>query len=196
MRRIRLIGVILIALVGAWLVWRQVARRRRAPSQNGYEPGSSLPTWIPAPQTGPVVKGLASAPERTHNESDALTQPRPPAAPFAEQPGMDLPDTGPEDDPTSEPNAEDETAAVPPDDLLRIEGIGPKISTIVVAAGITSFAELAAKDVGQLSAILNEAGIHTANPSTWPEQAQLAAQGKWDELQELQDKIINGRLEV
>jgi predicted flap endonuclease-1-like 5' DNA nuclease len=196
MRRTRLIGVVLLALLGAWLLWRQVAQRRRASSQNGYAPGSSLPTWIPAPKNGPVIKGLASTPERAHNESDALTQPPPPAAPAAEQLRADLPDADPEHEPAGEPNAEAEAASMPLDDLLRIEGIGPKISTIVVAAGITSFAELAEKDAGQLSAILNEAGIHTANPSTWPEQAQLAAQGKWDELQELQDKIINGRLEV
>jgi predicted flap endonuclease-1-like 5' DNA nuclease len=82
------------------------------------------------------------------------------------------------------------------DDLIRIEGIGPKISTIVVAAGITSFSELAGTGVEQLKAILEEAGIHTANPSTWPEQAHLAAQAKWDELQELQDRIKNGRLEA
>jgi predicted flap endonuclease-1-like 5' DNA nuclease len=82
-----------------------------------------------------------------------------------------------------------EAETAQPDDLIRIEGIGPKISTIVVAAGITSFAELEATDVQQLRAILDEAGIHTTNPSTWPEQARLAAQGKWDELQELQDTI-------
>jgi len=90
----------------------------------------------------------------------------------------------------------DETEASPPDDLIRIEGIGPKVSTIVVAAGITTFADLARADVARLQAILDEAGIHTANPSTWPEQAGLAAQGKWDALNELQDRIKNGRLEA
>jgi predicted flap endonuclease-1-like 5' DNA nuclease len=142
-----------------------------------------------------VVKGLASTPERTHNQSDALTQPQPPAAPIASQTSADLPGTDPESEPGAEASVESEPAASPPDDLLRIEGIGPKISTIVVAAGITSFAELASQDVGRLQAILSEAGIHTANPATWPDQAQLAAQGKWEELQELQDRIKNGRLE-
>lgn len=82
-----------------------------------------------------------------------------------------------------------------PDDLIRIEGIGPKISTIVAAAGITTFAELAATNTDRLVAILRDANIHTANPSTWPEQAQLAAQGDWAGLKELQDKIKNGRVE-
>lgn len=82
-----------------------------------------------------------------------------------------------------------------PDDLIRIEGIGPKISAIVAAAGITNFAELAATTTDRLSAILRDANIHTANPSTWPEQAQLAAQGDSAGLKELQDTIKNGRVE-
>ena len=28
---------------------------------------------------------------------------------------------------------------------------------------------------------------------SWPEQAQLASDGKWDELKELQDKLDGGR---
>lgn len=80
-----------------------------------------------------------------------------------------------------------------PDDLLVIEGIGPRTSTIVTAAGITSFAQLAAADVENLRAALVDAGIKTVDPSTWPEQARLAADGRWDELQELQGRIKNGR---
>jgi small subunit ribosomal protein S2 len=103
-------------------------------------------------------------------------------------------------EPTIEPDtaseSDDEAEPIPQDDLIRIEGIGPKISTVVFAAGITTFAELSSTDVERLEAILDEAGIHTANPSTWPEQARLAAQGQWDDLKELQDRIKNGQLEV
>jgi small subunit ribosomal protein S2 len=110
------------------------------------------------------------------------------------------PDTASESNDDVEPDtaseSDDETDPIPQDDLIRIEGIGPKISTVVFAAGITTFAELSSTDVERLEAILDEAGIHTANPSTWPEQARLAAQGQWDDLKELQDKIKNGRLEV
>lgn len=80
-----------------------------------------------------------------------------------------------------------------PDDLLVIEGIGPRVSTIVTAAGISSFAELAAADVERLRAILVDAGVKTVDPSTWPEQARIAAEGRWDELRELQRKIKNGK---
>jgi len=80
-----------------------------------------------------------------------------------------------------------------PDDLTRIEGIGPKISGLLQAAGITTFAQLAATDVGRLEQIVREAGITIADPSTWPEQASLAAAGEWDALEVLQDELKGGR---
>ncbi|MBL7064715.1 MAG: DUF4332 domain-containing protein [Anaerolineae bacterium] len=81
-----------------------------------------------------------------------------------------------------------------PDDLKRIEGIGPKISGVLQAAGITTFAQLAATDVSRLRQILTEAGLAAlADPSTWPEQAGLAAAGKWDALEVLQDELKGGR---
>jgi predicted flap endonuclease-1-like 5' DNA nuclease len=87
------------------------------------------------------------------------------------------------------------TGAASPDDLIVIEGIGPKISSIMQAEGITTFAQLVDMDVAQISTMLRSAGITTANPITWPQQAQLARDGQWDALKELQARIKNGRLE-
>jgi predicted flap endonuclease-1-like 5' DNA nuclease len=94
-----------------------------------------------------------------------------------------------------------ETDAVPapaqpeqPDDLQIIEGIGPKVSTVITAAGIHSFADLAATNSERLRQILREAGIGVLNPETWPEQARLAAEGNWDALADLQQRIKNGRV--
>jgi large subunit ribosomal protein L27 len=80
------------------------------------------------------------------------------------------------------------------DDLKKIEGIGPKISEIFNEAGINTYAELAAASEDKLKEILTDAGSRYAskNPSTWPQQAKLAADGKWDELKELQDKLKGG----
>jgi predicted flap endonuclease-1-like 5' DNA nuclease len=83
--------------------------------------------------------------------------------------------------------------ALAPDDLQRIEGIGPKISGLLQAAGITTFAQLTASDVGRLEQIVREAGITIADPTTWPEQARLAAAGRWDELEVLQEELKGGR---
>ncbi|AOW20868.1 50S ribosomal protein L21 [Urechidicola croceus] len=80
------------------------------------------------------------------------------------------------------------------DDLRKVEGIGPKIAGIFAEAGIDTFAKLGKADVEKLKEILAAAGPRYAskNPTTWPQQAQLAADGKWDELKELQDNLNGG----
>ncbi|SFW27926.1 LSU ribosomal protein L21P [Sinomicrobium oceani] len=80
------------------------------------------------------------------------------------------------------------------DDLKKIEGIGPKIAELFNNTGIITYADLAATSVDKLKDILTEAGPNYANkvPDTWPQQAQLAADGKWDELNELQEKLDGG----
>ena len=84
-----------------------------------------------------------------------------------------------------------------PDKLTKIEGIGPKIAEHLGAAGIITFADLAAAPVSRLKEILEAAGpryrVHI--PDTWPTQSKLAAEGKWDELKELQDRLDGGRPE-
>ena len=81
-----------------------------------------------------------------------------------------------------------------PDDLKQIEGIGPKIDGILADAGITTFDQLASTDTAALDKIVREdAGIKIANTASWPQQAALAADGDWDGLAELQDKLVAGR---
>ena len=81
------------------------------------------------------------------------------------------------------------------DDLEIIEGIGPKISETLIAAGITTFANLAAITAEKVREILDssEGNYNAADPTTWAEQAQLAADGKMDELKELQEKLNGGK---
>lgn len=80
-----------------------------------------------------------------------------------------------------------------PDDLRKIEGIGPKIQTTLQAAGIQTFAQLADSKPENLKQILIEASIRLGDPTTWPEQAALAAAGNWDELKEFQGTLKGGR---
>jgi predicted flap endonuclease-1-like 5' DNA nuclease len=80
------------------------------------------------------------------------------------------------------------------DDLKIIEGVGPKIAQILNAAGVSSFTQMTLKSPADLRKILDDAGIGAiADPTTWPEQAALAAEGKMDALKELQDKLQGGR---
>ncbi len=80
-----------------------------------------------------------------------------------------------------------------PDDLKIIEGIGPKISSLLAAEGIVTFAQLAGTPVERLTEIMLAANLRIADPTTWPAQAKLAAEGKFEELQTLQDSLKGGR---
>jgi predicted flap endonuclease-1-like 5' DNA nuclease len=83
-----------------------------------------------------------------------------------------------------------------PDDLKIVEGIGPKISSILHAAGIHTFAQLAVTEVEHIKHVLEQANpnlLRLADPTTWPEQARLAADGQWEALKELQDRLKGGR---
>jgi len=81
----------------------------------------------------------------------------------------------------------------PADDLTRIAGIGPKISSVLQDVGIMTYSQLADSDVDRLRQILDESGIRLADPDTWPEQARLAAAGDWDALKGLQGQLKGGR---
>ncbi len=80
------------------------------------------------------------------------------------------------------------------DDLKKVEGIGPKIAEIFNNAEINTFAELAGTSVEKLQEILAAAGSRYASkkPGSWPKQAKMAAEGKWDELKEWQDNHKGG----
>lgn len=81
------------------------------------------------------------------------------------------------------------------DDLKLVEGIGPKIEELLHADGIRTWRALADAPVGRLDDILRRAGDRFAmhDPATWPRQAALAAEGKFAELAELQERLSGGR---
>lgn len=81
------------------------------------------------------------------------------------------------------------------DDLTRIEGIGPKMAQVLGEAGITTFAQLADASPAQLREILNAAGnrYRMIDPTTWPQQAALAAAGDWAGFNALTAQLKGGR---
>jgi len=81
------------------------------------------------------------------------------------------------------------------DDLTKIEGIGPKIAQLMNDAGIMTFANMAKCSVTRMQKVLNEAGSRYKmhNPSTWAQQAGLAAKGEWTKLTKLQKKLNGGK---
>ncbi|MFN7117224.1 MAG: helix-hairpin-helix domain-containing protein [Saprospiraceae bacterium] len=82
-----------------------------------------------------------------------------------------------------------------PDDLTKIEGIGPKIAQILNDRGIVTFADLANTDANIVKTMLIEASSRNRmhDPSSWSEQAQLAAAGDWDTLARLQSELKAGK---
>lgn len=84
----------------------------------------------------------------------------------------------------------EETSA---DDLEIVEGIGPKIAEALSEAGITTFAQLADMTPEAIQEIVSAAGIGSKSPATWPQQAALARDGKFDELKAWQDELNGGQ---
>jgi predicted flap endonuclease-1-like 5' DNA nuclease len=76
-----------------------------------------------------------------------------------------------------------------PSDLTRIKGIGPKYAAVLQRAGVMTYSHLARLDSSQIMIILKDAGVPFSDPSTWPEQARLAAEDDWRGLAELQKDI-------
>ncbi|MCJ7465823.1 MAG: 30S ribosomal protein S2 [Maribacter sp.] len=80
------------------------------------------------------------------------------------------------------------------DDLTKVEGIGPKAAEALVNAGFESYAKLAKAKPEKIKEILTEASPRMAHldPTSWPKQAGMAAEDKWDELKEWQDSVKGG----
>jgi predicted flap endonuclease-1-like 5' DNA nuclease len=103
-----------------------------------------------------------------------------------------------EDDVVEEIPAEAaEEAAEEPDDLTKIEGIGPKFAEAFAAVGVATYADLAARSVDELKELLaaeaDYASLAGRIGDTWPRQAELAAAGKWDELEAWQEELDGGK---
>ena len=80
------------------------------------------------------------------------------------------------------------------EDLTKIEGIGPKAEEALIGKGIATYAELSKTTPEKIKEILSEASSSLAHldPTSWPKQAKMAANGKWDELKAWQDEAKGG----
>ncbi len=80
------------------------------------------------------------------------------------------------------------------DDLTKIEGIGPKTAEALTNAGIATYSELAVAKADTIKDLIVKSSSRLAHldPTSWPKQAKMAADGKWDELKEWQDNVKGG----
>ena len=202
------LALVLIVVVGAALLAqaRQTPKNRARYHLEGHAPGddtahepheSSLSAAHAAPPA--VMHHDPAGAAWVHNapamlideelataDTDDLAAPpqspyppeEPPSLPAAERP-LSMESTAP--------------PATVPDDLKLIEGIGPKIAALLAEHGVTTFAALADSSPVELDRILDEAGLQMHDAQSWPDQAQLAANGEWDQLHELQSRLKGGR---
>ncbi|WP_136467513.1 30S ribosomal protein S2 [Flagellimonas onchidii] len=149
--------------------------------------------------TSAVAEGLADRKNEKQEEKEAESKAEAPAkaapAKKEEKPAVEE-KAAPvaKEEPAAKEVAKEEPKADKADDLTKVEGAGPKAAEALVAAGIDSFAKLAKADPEKIKEILTEASSRMAHldPTSWPKQAQLAADGKWDELKEWQDNAKGG----
>ena len=86
-------------------------------------------------------------------------------------------------------------AVILKDDLTKVEGIGNKIQALLFKNKIHTYKQLSKATIKTLKEILDAGGkkftIH--NPVTWPKQAKLAAEAKWEDLELLQKHLKGGK---
>jgi len=137
----------------------------RSSSLTAETPTGARVTILPTAETGVIVEPDSPKPSKTAPAAAA------PAAPVAEAP-----------------------AVAEPDELTKLEGIGPKISEALIAAGLDTFAKVAAASQEDFQAALEASGMSFApSAESWAEQASYAAKGDWDGLDALQDTLVSGR---
>ncbi len=142
--------------------------------------------------TNAVAEGLADRKAEKQSDKEGKEAPKAKekaATPKAEKPVEKKAEAAKEEKPKKKaaPKAK-------ADDLTKVEGVGPKAAEALVAAGIVTYAGLAKAKPEAVKTILTDASPRLAHlePASWPKQAKMAADGKWDELKEWQDNTKGG----
>lgn len=93
--------------------------------------------------------------------------------------------------------SDDMYAALKADNLQVVEGIGPKMESVLKDNGLQTWSDLASKSGAELKAILSSEKYgrkyQIIDPGTWADQAALARDGNWDRLITMQKALDTGR---
>ncbi|CAG0959585.1 hypothetical protein ANRL4_00585 [Anaerolineae bacterium] len=145
----------------------ETAKPAEAPKSNETPAPTKFESPVPSPDYAPNLPAVPQTPPSAVSEVEKAA-----------------PDEAPKAAETPEPD----------DDLTNIEGIGPKIAATLRAAGVKRFGQLAQMKPEDIEKIVKSAGVRMVGKAeTFPAQAQLAAEGKWDELKKLTDHLRGGR---
>ncbi|MEO9892485.1 30S ribosomal protein S2 [Aurantibacter sp.] len=142
--------------------------------------------------TNAVAEGLAERKSEKAAESSAKEEKAP--AKEAKPAKKEAPKTEAAK-PVAEKKEEPKKKADKADDLTKVEGVGPKAAEALVNAGIDTYAKMSEADADKMKEILTEASSRMAHldPTSWPKQAKMAADGNWDELKVWQDNVKGGK---
>ena len=180
-----------LGLVTGWVLRstaasRQVSRaRRRQQSESEAEIAA--------------LRERASDLERAAEERDGLKAELERLRAAAERPAPDNAEHV--DEPAPEPALDLDAASavlgrrIALDDLRAISGIGPAIERLCHGIGIRTWLDLATTEIGVLRSMLADAGPRFGmhDPTSWPQQARLLADGRWDEFKELEARLAAQR---
>ena len=78
------------------------------------------------------------------------------------------------------------------DDFSHLDGVGPKISETLRSVGVKPIAEFSAEEVDEIreaQVARTRRPVKLNDPTTWPEQAGMAEEGKRETLNTLQDGL-------
>ena len=155
--------------------------------RKGYRKKNGFRASLTEIQIESIVASGAKAAKKAESKKEA---PKKEAAPKAEAKKAAPKAEAKKAAPKAEAKKAAPKASAKGDDLRKIEGIGPKTSEHLNNAGITSFAALAEASVERIREVLEAAGprYKSIDPTSWPVQARMAADGQWDELKKWQEE--------
>jgi len=158
--------------------------------------GEGAPERVATPKTAEVLAALAAGTAAAAVTAKAAPKKKAAAKPAAKKEAPKAKATA-EKKPAAKKAAPKKAAtkkAKGGDDLTKIEGVGPKAAGALTDAGLATFADVAKSSEAEIKKILDEAEgrFGMMKPATWPKQAKLAADGKWDELKKWQDEMDGG----
>ncbi len=179
--------ILLLVLIGGGAAWAW----RFLKDDDAWTPAAREP-WEPAPSPAPAPVPTAPAPSESAPDAPA-SDPEPTDAEADAADAAEPAAAEPEREPEPEA-AEPEPEPAEPDNLTRIEGVGPKIGAALAGAGLTTYAAVADADEDTLRAALTAANLRFA-PSlpTWSKQARLLADGDEAGFTALTDRLSGGR---
>ena len=152
-----------------------VAAPAPAPAPVPVQKAKPEPKAKPAPKTKaepkPKAEPKAKAEPKLKAELKAKAEPKVKAAAKA------APKPKAEPKPKAAPKASAVSAG--PDDLSRINGLGPKLQKLLPELGVTRFAQIAAMTDADLADLDTKLGAFAGRPAkdSWVEQAKLLAAG-------------------